>query len=340
MVSGNIEFYNVAEIREGVLYRFPKRVCDRLSVPEYDEAGNFKGIYTGHIGSARATYGAELRFVTDARRVAVQFCFSKCARVGAYIGDYLISSEIYPAGAAEIIFERPAAADGVGQEDRLRFGANVWRIVPESDGDIRFDGLQAENGARVRLPERGELPRFTLLAYGSSISQGIGTPYKPLNYLNTAAQILGIDICNKAVSGGCFCEKETIEYLCSEKFDAAYLEAGTNIADRPADVIEERLGNLISSFCERFPQKKIFLMTPVKAFSDVSSTAPLYGENFAKTRRAISAYAAKYPNAVLLDGHLLLDKGYYLTADILHPSDFGHVMMGVRFAQMLAPYLP
>ncbi len=100
-------------------------------------------------------------------------------------------------------------------------------------------------------------------------------------------------------------------------------------------VIEERVGYLIDTFCEKFPDKKIFNMTPVRGLSDVSTTTSDYRKNFEKSRKVIAEHAAKYPNTVLLDGHELLSKNYYLTADILHPSAFGHVYMGHCLAAML-----
>ena len=104
-------------------------------------------------------------------------------------------------------------------------------------------------------------------------------------------------------------------------------------------VIEERVGYLIDTFCEKFPDKKIFIMTPVRGLSDVSTTASDYKKNFEKSRKVIAEHAAKYPNTVLLDGHALLAKNYYLTADILHPSAFGHVCMGHCLAAMLKDHL-
>ena len=89
----------------------------------------------------------------------------------------------------------------------------------------------------------------------------------------------------------------------------------------------------------KFPEKKIFVATPVCGLSDVSDTASDYRENFAKTRSVITAHAKKHANAVLLDGHEILKKHYYLSADLLHPSDFGHVRMGHDFAALIEPWL-
>lgn len=48
MKTDEIEFFNVAEMRDGVLYRFPLSVCDSLQIPEFDAKGNFVQIYRGH----------------------------------------------------------------------------------------------------------------------------------------------------------------------------------------------------------------------------------------------------------------------------------------------------
>ena len=338
MVYDNIEFFNIAEIRSGVLYRFPRYVCEKLNIPEYDGDGRFLRMYNGHIVSARASCGVELRFVTAARSCRLNIRTDEQVRVTAYNGDFFLSSQMVGKGENSLEFSRLAATDGVDNGSRNRFSPDVWRICVDGGGDICYKGLEVGNGFSVRPPTEDEVPSYRLLAYGSSITQGSGTPYPTLNYLGTAAQILGVDILNKAVAGGCFCEKETVEYLCGERFDAAYLEAGTNIADRPLSVIRERIGYLIKAFCTRFPDKKIFLMTPVRGLSDVSVTALDYRQYYANTRKVITELAAEYSNAVLLDGHKLLNRGYYLGADILHPSDFGHVMMGVNFAKMLSPY--
>ena len=163
----------------------------------------------------------------------------------------------------------------------------------EGYGDVKLIGVEPEGGAPMRAPRPDEVPQMRMLAYSSSITQGIGSLYPQLNYLNTAAQILGIDILNKAVSGGCFCEPEMVDYLCSLDFDAVYLEPGTNIADRPEAIVEERVGNLIDSFCTRFPEKPIFIMTPIRGLSDVSRSSADYSEHFPKAKRIIEAHAPK-----------------------------------------------
>lgn len=336
MIYQNIEFFNIAEIHDGVLYRFPEIVGKNLGVPEFDTKGNFVRNYTGHLDSVRATYGAELRFRAKGPVKIVLETESE-VHVTVYNGDFLNNYFYCAAGRKNefIINEIPAMA-GVKPRSENRFRKELWRVAINGNGLIRFVSLDAEN---VSLPEVGDVPKKKLLVYGSSISQGVGTPFPVLNYVSTGAQILGVDVLNKAVSGGCFCEKTMVEYLMREQFDALYLEAGTNIADRPYEVIDERVGALIDTACSVHKDKTVFVVTPVRGLSDVSSTAANYRKNFANSKKVIVEHAKKFPNAVLLDGHKLLDKDYYLAADILHPSEFGHAMMGVNFAKMLNRFL-
>ena len=339
MKTQEIEFFNVAELRDGVIYRFPECVCNALNIPEFDAQGRFLRLYSGHRAAARSSYGVELRFVTEAKKLTVCMQSDRPFLLTAYNGDFQCGFLSAQAGKTEWELSRNVALKGLDARLQHRFSKNVWRIAAEGDGDIRLLEVRTENGERLRAPSAEEEPAFRLLAYGSSISQGVGTPFPQLNYLNTAAQILGIDILNKAISGGCFCERETVEYLCGEQFDAVCLEPGTNIADRPPEVIEDRVGHLIDTFCLRFPDKKIFVLTPVRGLSDVSSTASDYRDNFAKSRKVITEHAAKHKNVILLDGHALLSEGYFLAADLLHPSAFGHVCMGHRLTDMLKKYL-
>lgn len=338
MRTGQMDLFNVAELRDGVLYRFPQSVCDALQAPEYDEEGRFVRIFRGHYDEARSCIGTELRFVAESEKVKLSIRSEKTVCVTVYNGDFENSTFTVGPGETEREVIRPAGMRGVERKSRYCFSKDVWRIAIDGHGDVQLCDVQPEDGAEMRPPHAGELPEIRLLAYGSSITQGVGSMHPRLNYLNTAAQILGIDVLNKALAGGCFCEPETIDFLCGQQFDAVYLEPGTNIADRPAAFIEERISNLIDKLCIKFPEKLVFVMTPVRGLTDVSSTTPNYRKNFPKTKSIIEACAKKYTNTVLLDGHELLNKDHYLLTDILHPSGFGHIQMGQNLATMLRPY--
>ena len=48
MFTETMEFFKIAEVREGVLYRYPLVVCDALQVPEYDGQNRYVREYRGH----------------------------------------------------------------------------------------------------------------------------------------------------------------------------------------------------------------------------------------------------------------------------------------------------
>jgi hypothetical protein len=220
---------------------------------------------------------------------------------------------------------------GVKESSCNRYPMNLWRIVPESDEPITLCDFEAEG--EYRKPTKKQAP--CMLVYGSSISQGCGTPFVTMSYIDIAANLLGIEVKNKALAGGCFSEESVLEFLLKEEFDCAYFELGTNIANRPKELIEERVGRFIDTMAEAFPEKTLYFMTPITGLSDVSDMSEEYTEYFNNSKSVILAHAGKYKNAVILDGHELLDKHYYLTADILHPSAFGHIMMGMNLARMI-----
>ena len=216
-----------------------------------------------------------------------------------------------------------------------RFPYDMWRIAPVSNTPVTFYGLKDRVQA---LPFKYE-EKPTVLVYGSSISQGCGAPCGLFPYVDVAGNIIGYQVKNKAIAGGCFCEKEMLEYLKSESFDIAYFELGTNIADRPIKIIEERVGAFIDDFCKSFPNKKLFFTTPVKGLSDISEFSVDYKQNFANSRKVITKHVKKYTNTYLINGHKLCEKDYYMSADLLHPSGFGHIMMGVYLANKLKKHL-
>lgn len=337
MLYNNIQFFNVAEMQESgegvTLYRFPTKVINALSVPEFDESGKFLGNHTKHSDSARVCIGIEIRFFTNGNEIAFELQSESAISLVVYSGDYQIGHYNVNPGRSEFNITRKDALKGVKQVNR--FPCDMWRIVPVSNTPVTFYGLKDEKSI---LPfEYEEKP--TMLVYGSSITQGCGAPCGLFPYVDVAGNVMGYQVKNKGIAGGCFCEKEVLEYLKGESFDVAYFELGTNIANRPISIIEERVGEFIDDFCKSFPDKKLFFTTPVKGFSDLSELSLSYEKYFANTRKVITKHVKKYRNTHLIDGHKLCGKDYYMSADLVHPSGFGHIMMGIYLAKKLKKHL-
>ncbi len=333
MIYNNFEFFNVSDIQkngEGVtLYRYPLSVINALSVPEFDENGKFLQNHTKHSESAKVCIGIEIRFFCDLDEISFDLESESSISVVIYSGDYQVAHFNANEGRREFKVKRNNALKGVKSVNR--FPVDMWRIVPVSNTPITFYGLK--DNVSILPFEYNEKP--TMLVYGSSISQGSGAPCGLFPYVEVASNIVGYQVKNKAIAGGCFCEKEVLEYLKNESFDIAYFELGTNIANRPIEIIEERVGGFINDFCKSFPNKKLFFTTPVRGLSDISNLSLAYDKFFANTRKVITETAKKYANTYFIDGHELCGQDYYMSADILHPSGFGHIMMGVYLAKQL-----
>ncbi len=337
MIYNNLQLFNVGEIQKKgdaiTLYRFPLSVINSLSVPEFDSNGNFLQEHTGHRQSARVSIGIEIRFFCDSDEISFELESESSISLVVYSGDYQIAHYNVKEGRNEFNVKRSDVLKGV--KNINRFPVDMWRIVPVSNTPVTFYGVKSP--VQILPFEYDEKP--TMLVYGSSISQGSGAPCGLFPYVDVAANIMGYQVKNKAIAGGCFCEKEMLEYLKSESFDIAYFELGTNIANRPIEIIEQRVGGLIDDFCKSFPEKKLFFTTPIKGLSDISEFSLDYKKYFANTRRIITQTVKKYTNAQLINGHKLCEKDFYMSADVLHPSGFGHIMMGSYLAKRLKKYL-
>jgi hypothetical protein len=337
MIRNNIQFFNAAEIQENgdglTLYRFPKSVINALSVPEFDENGKFLQNHTKHSESAIVSIGIEIRFFSDANEISFELQSESAISLVVYSGDYQVGHYNVNPGRKEFNIKRNDALKGVKEINR--FPNNMWRIVPISNTPVTIFRI---NDLKDILPfEYDEKP--TMLVYGSSITQGSGAPCGLFPYVDVAGNVMGYQVKNKGIAGGCFCEKEVLEYLKKESFDIAYFELGTNIANRPINVIEERVGEFIDDFCKSFPDKKLFFTTPVRGLSDLSEFSLKYDKYFANARKIITKHAKKYSNTQLIDGHKLCGKDYYMSADLLHPSGFGHIMMGMYLAKKIKEHL-
>lgn len=339
----NILLHNVAEVirdEDGGIFlrKYPSSVSERLNAPIFNDDGSVKEIYTGGREVAKNTGAIELRVVTR-DECAVTLCADADTDVLVYWGEFfhqrirLIKGKI----STERI-TRPVAWDKLRSGfDTGRFSPDVLRIMFCRDGIVKFYSFSF-SGAH-RIPCASELPAKTMLAYGTSITHGSISILEPVSYVEAAGTLLGYDVMNKALAGSCFSEPEVAEYLTSLSFDVGYFEIGTNIASRPEEFIERRAGALIDAVCEKFPEKPLFFVTPFPALGSFSDMYSDWNDGFKRTGALIACHAKKYRNAFLIAGEEILTRPYYLAADVLHPSVFGHAAMGHNLAAAMSEKL-
>ncbi|WP_372630239.1 SGNH/GDSL hydrolase family protein [Cohnella sp.] len=331
-------FHNVAELeaRPGlsglILQRFPQEVRHSLTAK-----GRTK---------AEQSNGCELRFVTES--VQVQITAGSRETDGTILvfrGDFFHSFHQLRAGVAETIsLEIPDRFADVEQAklNGPLFAPNVWRIFFDRFGGV-FHELNAY-GYPVRPPSREEMPRRKLLAYGSSITQGAGAMSHYNGYAQQAARRLGLDVLNLGLSGSCFCEREVADHIAGrEDWDAAFLELGVNMRGAvPAEEFARRTSYLFDRIMERHPDKPIFATTiyPNRATYSRQSGHP-HQDAEQEYNEILRAYAASRAGSRLhlFEGDRIMSDFSFLTSDLIHPSEYGHIRMGENLENLMSPLL-
>lgn len=347
LIHDSIAFHNVAEL-EAVpglpglrLQRFPADLRDRLG---------YKSHTRGRFWAHRAA-GCELRFVTGGPFVRISLSAMEADTVLlVYKGDHAHSRHVLPAGVITSLFlEDPVWFSQVEPESLhgRRFSPDVWRILFHQDAAVSFHHLESF-GHAVRPPVSGETPARTWLAYGSSITYGASAFHPSNSYTQNAAHLLGVDVLNKGLPGSCLCEPEMADWLSKlPGWDFATLELGVNLVDwaTPAE-FEERACHLIITIHRARPDALLHVINifPNRADTMLDRKAtpavrtPLFNQIVPHLVEKIA-----HPNVRFIDGRTILaEPACGLNADLLHPSDEGHLAMGRALAEKLvkAPTRP
>lgn len=334
--QSEIYFHNVAGLEAmsqlpGVrLHRFPQKVRHALT-----DKGRTKAVQSS---------GCELRFVTEGRYVQVMLASQEAnSRVFVFKGDFFHSAHALKEGSVHTIqLEEPERFVDVDPAvlNNGAFSSKVWRIYCDRFQAV-FCGIDAF-GHAIRPPRLEEMPSVTLLAYGSSITQGAGALSHYNGYVQQAARRLEIDALNLGLSGACYCEPELADHIAErDDWDLAYLELGVNMRGVvPVEEFQRRSAYLLDRIIERHPEKPIFLTTiyPNRAthFRDASHA---YSRDEPRYNEWLRTYAARKNHALLtlVEGERIMTDFCSLTSDLIHPSDYGHSLMGERLAALLRP---
>lgn len=192
-------------------------------------------------------------------------------------------------------------------------------------------------GKKIRRPQRAELPKYTCLAYGSSITQGAGDIATPLGYIAQAARMLDSQALNKGLGGSCFMEACVADWLAQIPYDYMIFEAGANMFDDYSpEEITKRGTYLLCKVMQTHPEQYVFIPEPPMYFREKQASE--------KYRRFVQAVRQIQRNAqsdrcILIPNEKIQKMSSYVSADLIHPSPFGHIMMGANLAAEIRPYL-
>jgi lysophospholipase L1-like esterase len=342
MIHQNIALHNVVELDDApgggvLLRRWPQPVREGLSP-------------LGRVASQESA-GCELRFVTEAKAFRLS--------LGA------LPSPIAPHACDVVVFRGPffhshhrievgrvnhLNLGGIGAEEKLDavrpeysygcgFAGNLWRVFFGRYPAI-FYALDTYD-YKVCPPREDETPPRKWIAYGSSITSGAGATMHHYGYVYHAARALNLDVLNHGLSGSCLCEPEVAEYLAARECDLLTLEIGVNMrAGFSPEQFRERAAYLMQKVAAVQPERKVFVISIYPNFETAGIVQ--VKEQQARTEREVAfnetlrELAAEYSGFTLIDGAQILSEFSGLNfGDMIHPSDYGHALMGANLATQI-----
>ncbi len=337
MIYKNVELFNVEEAEEYnsgvILNRYPKTAKKDMK----DRAG----------WMADASMGNEIRFVCEGEGFYLTVgAGSQDVTMFCMRGDY--AEHCYNIKAGEKIVLRfenhdlfeNICADKISEFNN-RFSHNVWRFYLHSEGFTVFYDCRGFGG-KVRPPKTEEVPSKTMLAYGSSITHWCYAMDSRNSYIQQVARRLDMDVLNKGMAGACRLENSTMDYLIGlDEWDIAFLELGVNVLSTySVEEFRERAEYLVKNICMKKPDNYVFL-TGFYWGSSFLSKDTEYVDKLVKFEEVLKNIKGKYglANLIYIDGRKeIMDNPSYLSFDLVHPSDYGHIRMGENLFKTIRRY--
>jgi lysophospholipase L1-like esterase len=289
--------------------------------------------------------GVEIRFVTEAPNIDLYLSAQQTdsggkGKVRIYRGNFLYRTlELEPCVTTFHRLNPPPAFANANDKMLIPggFAPNVWRIVCDRSVYV-VHGIQT-HGYDIRPPHQSEVPRLKWLAYGSSITNGSLD-----GYVHVAAAKLRVQVQNKGFSGSCHIEPELVDYLLDEcSFDFITCELGINMRGQyTPEEFEQRAAYLIGRLAQLQKPALIMPLFPnchsAQYAVKPDSTATQREEAFNRIVEKL-VKEANCPTMRFVSGSEILDDITGLSADLLHPTTYGHSIMGFNLAAQLNIFL-
>ncbi len=332
----NVQFFNmggfetVPGMGENGLVRIPEGVRNKLND------------WARRVGSE--SVGIEARFVTDSDIIEFSVSMQQpmhldTAQIRVYKGNFMCRPITVTAGKVTLCRVEAPPAFAATNEKMLKrggFAPNVWRIVFGNSVFV-LHGVNVF-GQKIRKPEKSELPKYNWLAYGSSITHSFLDGYPFL-----AAQRLKVQMQDKGLGGGCHMEKEAVDYLLDEcEFDFITCELGINMREKytPAQ-FEERARYLLGRLVQLGKPALIITTFPNGYSLEYAANPNEHTYNEAAYNEILVKLVdeAECATLRLVHGYELLDDVNGLSCDLIHPTSYGHAVIGMNLAAVLIPFL-
>ena len=287
--------------------------------------------------------GVEIRFVAEGPVEITLSCLDGESTVAPYWGPFecdFAAEVTVDESETTIEMEFPEHLADVGDEHLPDgyFAPRVGRLILRGRPTV-LHGIEGD----TRPPREAELPDQTLLAYGTSITQGGIASRFPLAYASRAARGIQAEHVNLGTGGSAFCEPEIADHIAArDDWDAAVLSVSVNMiaVGFTAAEFRERAAYLVDHVASENPEKPVVAITLFPQLSDVCPTRErgddwkATAEEYRTVLREVVAEAG-HDNLHLLEGPDLLTDPTGLSTDLLHPADPGMIEMGANLATEL-----
>ncbi len=289
------------------------------------------------------TNGAELRFVCEEAahlRLFLSVLEEERSAV-VFRGDILHSVvPLEPGKQLCLHLQPPARLNDVDPDawKGQRFPPSLWRVLlPPLH--VVYHRLQTF-GHPVRPPTPSEQPDIRLLAYGSSLTEGALAGRVDGHYVQHLARRLGADVLNYGMGGSCWLEPEIADFFAHDlEWDIALLELGINMLGRfDGDAFRERATYFVETLHNAHPERPLVLVTPFPHFSDFAPAEAAQRRRKEEFSAILRELAARHA-LLLIEGREMMPDIGGMTIDMVHPSDYGHMLIGQNLAEALQPVL-
>lgn len=194
------------------------------------------------------------------------------------------------------------------------------------------------HGHAIHPPLKGELPSLNWLAYGSSITNAHLD-----GYVHVAAAKLRVQMQNLGFSGACQIEKVLVDYMLEQRhFDFITCELGVNMrgAFKP-DEFHHRASYLIDRIVKLGKPALIITTFPnTQTANYISETNHITESETAFNDILVKlVQEANCPTLQLMHGTDVLTDTNGLSGDLIHPTVYGHAVMGLNLSERLRTFL-
>jgi lysophospholipase L1-like esterase len=289
--------------------------------------------------------GVEIRCNVEGRGGGVRVFVAgrQAVRAELYLGDFLAWPMLIGPGEQEIPLAgrigwpwlKGQGAEGTSeallrQVPARRFDPGLRRILfsfRASVGPVRTRGEV--------FPARAEqLPRRTLLCYGSSITQGMESLTAAGGYAPRLARLLGMDLINLGFGGSAHLEPEMAAHIAQRNdWHAAVLELGINlVGTMEPEVFAGRARAFVAAVAAA--GRPVFCLDLFRYFDDFPGGDAGRARAFRQAVAEAAAAAGPQVRSIAV-GELPGPDG--LCADLLHPSPEGMETIARVLAEQLRP---